>query len=102
MWITHLTCTISTSNTKCLQIFGDTGVALLGASTDMNEARSLSYRRDIVDIYSNSWGRRRDGGPETLTQKTLESGVEKVGMQWLFFTTISVIHMDNLVQHPQA
>ena len=57
-------------------------MALLGATTDINEARSLSYRRDIVDIYSNSWGPADGGlyvgGVGPLTEKTLENGVKKV------------------------
>ena len=57
------------------------GIRLLGANTDMNEAQSLSYANDIIDIYSNSWGTcnlRCVGGPEKLTQMTLKNGAEKV------------------------
>ena len=79
---------------ECLmQLFISTGIALfytfsflglqlLGGGTDMNEARSLSYRRDIVDIYSNSWGPRNNGrhvgGPRTLTARALQNGVREV------------------------
>ena len=57
------------------------GIRLLGANTDMNEAQSLSHANDIIDIYSNSWGPcdlRCVGGPEKLTQMTLKNGAEKV------------------------
>ena len=58
------------------------GIALLGANSDMNEALSLSFRRDIVDIYSNSWGpfnsASRVDGPGTLTGQALEMGVREV------------------------
>ena len=60
-----------------------TAVALLGANTDINEAKSLSYERDIVDIYSNSWGPYDGGfivdGPGSLTQLALKNGTEEVG-----------------------
>ena len=58
------------------------GISLLGANSDMNEALSLSFRRDIVDIYSNSWGPVDSGseveGPATLTAQALEMGVREV------------------------
>ena len=57
------------------------GIRLLGANTDMNEAQSLSYTNDIIDIYSNSWGPCDFGcvgGPKKLTQMTLKNGAEKV------------------------
>ena len=79
-------------------------MALLGATTDMNEARSLSYRRDIVDIYSNSWGPVDGGlyvkGLGPLTEKTLENGVKKVCSDSLsnISTTILVIHKGDYVQ----
>lgn len=50
--------------------------------TDSNEARALSYARDVIDIYSNSWGPNDEGktigGPEALTSIALEEGVSKV------------------------
>ena len=55
------------------------GIALLGANSDMNEALSLSFRRDIVDIYSNSWGPYHGvHGPGHLTTQALEMGVREV------------------------
>ena len=58
------------------------GLALLGAETDMNEASSLSFENDIVDVYSNSWGPFDDGytvsGPEELTKIALENGINHV------------------------
>ena len=57
-------------------------MALLGANSDMNEARSLSYRKDIVDIYSNSWGPYDSGsnvdGPGQLTEMALQNGAREV------------------------
>ena len=59
-----------------------TGIALVGAGTDMNEARSLLFENDIVDIYSNSWGPSDSGstveGPGELTRLALQSGVNQV------------------------
>ena len=58
------------------------GIALLGAGTDMNEASSLTFANNIVDIYSNSWGPGDDGltvdGPGMLTTMALEDGVTEV------------------------
>ena len=57
-------------------------MALLGANSDINEALSLSYKRDIVDVYSNSWGPFDSGsnvdGPGLLTEMALENGVQEV------------------------
>ena len=68
------------------------GIALLGANSDMNEALSLSFRRDIVDVYSNSWGPSDSGtrvdGPGTLTAQALEMGVREVftcTIEWVVF-----------------
>ena len=58
------------------------GIALLGSMTDMNEARSLSYKRNIADIYSNSWGPFHSGdnveGPGHLTSLAFERGAAEV------------------------
>ena len=58
------------------------GIALIGANTDLNEARSLSFKNDIIDIYSNSWGPPDSGfhveGPGELTKMALQSGVTEV------------------------
>ena len=59
------------------------GIRLLGGNTDLNEAQSLSYTNDVIDIYSNSWGPFDDGsigGPERLTQMALKNGAETVSM----------------------
>ena len=59
-----------------------TGIALLGANTDMNELMSLTYENDITDIYSNSWGPSDDGdivaGPGQLAKMALQDGVMEV------------------------
>ena len=64
------------------------GVALLGANSDMNEASSLTFENDIVDIYSNSWGPFDNGaivqGPGELTRLALQSGADNVRISQLF------------------
>ena len=64
------------------------GVALLGANSDMNEASSLTFENDIVDIYSNSWGPFDSGdivgGPGELTRLALQSGTDNVRISQLF------------------
>ena len=61
---------------------------LLGASTDMNEARCFSNNNDIIDIYSNSWGPSRKGKnigqPEMLTKLVFENAVKQVSIQLIF------------------
>jgi len=56
------------------------GIRLIaGPSTDAMEANALSYRNDLNDIYSNSWGPSDDGatlrGTEPLTLSALQNGV---------------------------
>ena len=50
-----------------------------GGVTDMEEAAALSHARDVIDIYSNSWGPPDTGfhvkGPRTLTKQVLKDGV---------------------------
>ena len=57
-------------------------MALLGANTDMNEASSLTFVNDVVQVYSNSWGPSDDGdnigGPGLLTRLALQSGANNV------------------------
>lgn len=55
------------------------GLRLIGgAVTDVTEATALSYKRDEIDIYSNSWGPIDDGrrfsGGGRLTRLAIESG----------------------------
>jgi subtilisin-like proprotein convertase family protein len=58
---------------------GLVGYRLLGAETDANEADALTRNKNIVDIYSNSWGPYDDGqrleGPGLLTINALIDGV---------------------------
>ena len=60
------------------------GVALLGANTDLNEANSLTFENDIVDVYSNSWGPSDSGshvaGPGQLTRLALQMGADYVSI----------------------
>ena len=53
----------------------------------MNEAVSLTFENDIVDIYSNSWGPYDDGytvdGPGVLTTIALENGVNQIQLSTL-------------------
>ena len=47
--------------------------------TDKKEAEALSFKRDIIDIYSMAWGPTDDGealsGPGELAHQALEEGV---------------------------
>lgn len=61
------------------------GIKLLrnnGSTTDVEEAEALSYARDMIDVYSNSWGVTDSGsdvrGPRTLTKLALEMGTREV------------------------
>ena len=49
-----------------------------GASTDLTEADALSYLKDDIDIYNNSWGPSDDGqtlqAPNPLTAGVLHAG----------------------------
>ena len=59
------------------------GLKLLGGETlDMGEAMALSHGKDIVDIYSNSWGPIDLGfivsGPRPLTRRVLHNGISEV------------------------
>lgn len=62
-------------------------------ATDALEAKALSYERDYIDIYSNSWGPDDKGfevvGPDRLTQLALKDGAEKVKNE-MFFTLYKV------------
>ena len=59
------------------------GIRVLGDSqTDLQEARALSHRDDIISIYSNSWGPFDFGftveGPGPLVQRTFQIGTAEV------------------------
>ena len=62
-----------------------------GEVTDLVEARSLTHRRDYIDIYSSSWGPEDDGrtvdGPGNLTRRALEEGALYVSLMCLFRVT---------------
>ena len=49
---------------------------------DDKEAKALKFKRDYIDIYSNSWGPSDKGfeveGPGTKTLKVLKEGAEEV------------------------
>ena len=51
-------------------------------TTDLDEARALSFARDIIDIYSNGWGPSDSGstviGPRRVTKLVLLNGVKMV------------------------
>lgn len=55
--------------------------------SDINIANALTYRNDIVQIYSNSWGTRDDGssvdGPGPMLQMVLQNAVEEVSVNML-------------------
>jgi len=57
------------------------GIRLLdGEVTDLVESMALSFRPDLIDIYSASWGPDDDGktvdGPATLAQAAFENGIK--------------------------
>ena len=62
----------------CINILG---LKLLdvGGQTDMEVASTLSHGRNLIDVYSNSWGPRDNGynvgGPGNMTILALEKGV---------------------------
>ena len=70
-------------------------------ATDALEAKALSYERDYIDIYSNSWGPGDKGfevvGPDKLTQLALKDGAEKVHvndeMLFLLISSISTVRL---------
>ena len=84
----------------CVISFG-TGLRLLDAYTDLNEASSLSYANDVVDIYSNSWGPCDEGcvdGPLRLTQLALRIGAQRVsGIIMLHSSMLSKLHMQGFI-----
>lgn len=51
-------------------------------STDATESAAFSYRTEVIDIYSNSWGPGDLGwqvqGPGVLGSKAIEHGIKKV------------------------
>ena len=53
--------------------------------TDMEEAEALTYARDVIDVYSNSWGPPDTGadvsGPGTLTQLVFKMGAMQVSRE---------------------
>ena len=55
---------------------------LTDKASDSIEARALSFNRDLVDIYSSSWGPTDDGltltTPGQLVQQALADGVNYV------------------------
>ena len=71
------------------------------ATTDIEEATALSYERDIIDVYINSWGPDDDGkiimGPRTLTKLTLKTGVREVRV-FVFaihYSCLGAFHYEN-------
>ena len=57
------------------------GGICLATFTDRKEAEALSFKRDIIDIYSMAWGPNDDGealsGPGELAHQSLEEGVNR-------------------------
>ena len=51
-------------------------------ATDDLECKALSHKKDLIDIYSNSWGPDDRGfavaGPGPLTRDALKKGAEEV------------------------
>lgn len=50
--------------------------------TDINDAKALSYKNNVIDIYSNSWGPPDGGyfvdGPGPLAKLALETSSKTV------------------------
>ena len=72
------------------------GIRLLGGvTTDAQDASAVSYQRNAIDIYSNSWGPADYGcivgGPETLTLTALEEGTQSVRLYSLITLEIAEI-----------
>jgi proprotein convertase subtilisin/kexin type 1 len=68
------------------------GVKMLdGIVNDRVEAEALSYRADLVDIYTASWGPPDDGksleAPGRLASEALEKGILEVCIITLFSLT---------------
>lgn len=66
-------------------LFYFVGIRLYDDNTrrkDSSEARALSYKNELIDIYSNSWGPFDMGfeveGPGPLLTKVLKEGVRLV------------------------
>lgn len=82
MNLSHCICIFHTVQCVCVYIYQGINLNGEGASTDMMKATALSYKRDITDIYSNSWGPPDNGkivgGPGTLTKRVLREGVIEV------------------------
>jgi hypothetical protein len=73
------------SNKTC---YLNKGIRMLdGPITDSLEAKSLSYNRDHIDIYSASWGPTDNGeqldGPDSLAEQALKDGVKYVYINFL-------------------
>ena len=66
-----------------------------GVTTDAQDASAVSYQRNAIDIYSNSWGPADYGcivgGPETLTLTALEEGTQSVRLHSLITLEIAEI-----------
>lgn len=61
------------------------GIKLLdGLMNDRVEGEALSYKQELIDIYSASWGPSDDGetldGPHRLAIEALKRGVTKVSL----------------------
>jgi kexin len=65
--------------TGAAPLAGLVGHRLLYANTDANEADALTRNKNLIDIYSNSWGPFDEGwlleGPGPLTEDAIKSGV---------------------------
>ena len=63
--------------TSAIRVLGNS------ASTDIQEASSLSHSYGSIQVYSSSWGPDDDGstvmGPRVITSMVLEQGVRRVG-----------------------
>lgn len=60
---------------------------LTGDVTDIQEAKAIGHKYDIIDIYSNSWGLDDNGKdlqePLTCTEKMIKQASEEVSIYHL-------------------
>ena len=68
---------------RCILILTSAGIRLTSCYvSDVDIANALTYKNDMVQIYSNSWGPGDNGilvsGPSPMLQGVLQSAVEQV------------------------
>ena len=71
-----------------------------GSNTDSKEATSLGYKKNYIQVYSNSWGPNDNGfivdKPGILLERTFENAVTNV------MFTFRIYHFTRVVLRPFA